>query len=223
MLRNQIARFAFRNFFALVNHQQSITQTFRLVHEVGGQQDRLALLHQHLQTLPHQMPGLRVKACGGFIEQQHLRLVDQGARQTQTALHAPRQLTRLGFGLAGQSTKLQERCNAGFDVTVFHSEVAAIDQQIFFSGEIGVQGVHLRHNTQTGLDGHGLIWHGQRVKEGDAARIGRCQSQAHSQSGGFARPIGANHPQAFPCRDLERQVVNHLVGAKTFLQILYVQ
>ena len=207
----------------MVNDQQTVAQTLGFVHEVGGQQDRLALLHQHLQTLPHQMPGLRVKTCGGFIEHQHLRLVDQGARQTQASLHAARQLTRLGFGLAGQSTKLQKRCNACFDVTVFHAEIAAIDQQVFFSGEVGVQGVHLRHNAQTGLDGHGLIWHGQCVKEGNAARIGRCQTQAHSQSGGFACPIGANNPQAFACRDLERQVVNHLVGAKTFLQILDVQ
>ena len=158
----------------MVNHQQTVAQTLGFIHEVGGQQDRLALLHQHLQTLPHQMPGLRVKTCGGFIEHQHLRLVDQGARQTQASLHAARQLPWLGFGLAGQSTKLQKRCNACFDVTVFHAEIAAIDQQVFFSGEVGVQGVHLRHNAQTGLDGHGLIWHRQCVKEGNAARIGRC-------------------------------------------------
>ena len=52
---------------AMPNDQQAIAQSLCFVHEMGSQQNRFALLHEHLQTLPHEVPRLRVKPCGGLI------------------------------------------------------------------------------------------------------------------------------------------------------------
>ena len=193
--RNQIARLAFGNFFAMVNDQQAVAQTFGLVHEVRGEQNGFALLHQHLQTLPHQVARLRIQAGGRLVQHQHLRLVDECARQTQAPFHAARQLAGFGFGFAGQRTKLQQVGNAGLDVSVFHAEVTAIHQQIFLGGEVGIQGVHLCHHTQAALDGQGIFGHGQILKVGDAACVGFGQAQAHAQGGGFACAVGSNDAQ----------------------------
>ena len=72
----------------MVNDQQAIAQSLCFVHEMGGQQNRFAFLHEHLQTLPHEVTRLRVKPCGGLIQHQHLRVIDKRSRQTQAPLHA---------------------------------------------------------------------------------------------------------------------------------------
>ena len=79
------------------------------------------------------------------------------------------------------------------------------------------------HDTQASFDGQGFVWHGEAVKVGDAARIRRGQTQAHAQGGGFASAIGANHTQTLPGRDVEGQIVHHLVVAKAFVQMLDIQ
>src|SRR3989344_5740569 len=56
-------RGVFGHLAAVVQHQQARAQALGLVHEVGGQQDGLALLQQQLQALPHQVAGLRVQAA----------------------------------------------------------------------------------------------------------------------------------------------------------------
>jgi hypothetical protein len=51
--------------------------------------------------------------------------------------------------------------------------------------------------------------HLQTVEITDFTAIGLRQTQAHAQGGGFARTVGAYHPQAFAGFDVERQVVDH--------------
>jgi hypothetical protein len=70
VLGDQVARLALGDLAAVVQHQQARAQALGLVHEVRGQQDRLALLQQHLQPLPHQVARLRVEAGGGLVQQQ---------------------------------------------------------------------------------------------------------------------------------------------------------
>ena len=81
VLRNQVARRALGDLFAMVQQQQARTQALGLVHEVCGEQNGLALTEQHLQSLPHQVACLRVQAGGGLVEHQKLRVVHQRARQ----------------------------------------------------------------------------------------------------------------------------------------------
>ena len=107
VLGNQIAGCAFGYFFAVVQHQEARAQALSLVHKVGGQQNRFALLQQQLQALPHQVAGLWVQAGGGFVQQQQLGVIHQSARQAQAPLHATRELARLGFGLAGEGGKFE--------------------------------------------------------------------------------------------------------------------
>jgi hypothetical protein len=72
VLGDQVARRALGDLAAVVQHQQARAQALGLVHEMGGQQDGLALLQQQLQPLPHQVAGLRVQPGGGLVQQQQL-------------------------------------------------------------------------------------------------------------------------------------------------------
>ena len=179
---------------------------------MGGQQNRFALLQQQLQALPHQVAGLGVEAGGGLIEQQQARVIDQRTCQTEPALHAPRQLPRLGLRLVGQRGKLQQSRNARQDLGVFHAKVAAIDQQIFCTVEIRVQRVHLADHAQLRLDRQRIARH--LAAQGlNRAAIGHRQPQAHTDGGGLASAIGADHAQTLTWGNIKGQVIHHGGGA----------
>ena len=53
-------------------------------------------------------PGARVEARGRLVEQQHLRVVDQGVGQAQPLLHAARQGLDVGVALVAEVDELQQ-------------------------------------------------------------------------------------------------------------------
>ena len=132
----------------------------------------------------------------------------------------PRQLAGFGFGFVAEGAKLQQLRNALADHGIGQSEVAAKHQQVFFGGEVRVQRVHLRDHAQAGLDGQRVTRHLQTVEITDGTAIGLRQTQAHAQGGGFARTVGADHPQAFAGFDVERQVIDHGGVAVAFDQVI---
>ena len=218
MRSNQFAGFAFGDHPAVVQHQQAVAQAFGLVHEVGGEQYGFALLQQLLQALPHQVAGLGVQTRGGLVQHQQSRVTDQSARQTQAALHAPRQLARFGIGLVRQGRKFQKLWNARTDGGIGQTKVASKHQQVFGAGEVGVQGVELADHAQAGFDRQVVGGH-VHAKGLNVAAVGGGQPQAHAQGGGFAGAVGPDHAQAFACRDGERHPVHGMVVAVAFVQI----
>ena len=198
----------FGDFFAMVKHQQARAQALGLVHEVGGEQDALALLQQGLQPLPHQVAGLGVQPGGGLVEQQQLGVVDQGPGQREPALHAAREFAGARIGLVREGGEIEQGGNAWAQRLGVQAEVAPVDQQVLRTGEVGVQGVHLADHPQLLLDPQRVARH--LVSEGlDGPGVGCRESEAHADGGGFARAIGADHAQAFARGDRKREVVDH--------------
>ena len=56
--------------------------------DVAADEDRLAEGPQLAQQLSELEPRARVEARGRLVEDQHLRVVDQGMREAQPLLHA---------------------------------------------------------------------------------------------------------------------------------------
>ena len=226
---DQLPGCAFSHFFAVVEHDQPVAQTLGFVHEMRRQQNRLALLHQPLQPLPHQVARLRVEPRRRFVKQQQLRVVDQRARQAQAALHAARELAEFGIGLGCQRGKLQQLRNALLDDRVFDAEVAAEHQQVFGAREVRVQAVELADDAKLRLDCQRVFRHVQRTacvaaaEVGDLARIRRSQPQAHADGGGFAGAVGADQPQALARCDVEGKIVDDGAVAVTLVQAVYAE
>ena len=57
------------------------TEARDLVEIMAGQEHGRALFTKDFKTFPHEVPGLRVKADGGFVEDEQLRIIDQGPGQ----------------------------------------------------------------------------------------------------------------------------------------------
>ena len=119
--------------------------------------------------------------------------------------------------------KFQQFGDSRANVCIFQTEVAAIDQQVFCAGKVGIQRVRLPHHTEPRLDGEGVGRHLQaqfstRGMKRDAARIRHRQTQAHADRCGLASAIGANDTQTFPRCDGKRHTVHHGGFAEAFAQ-----
>ena len=73
VLGDERLRRSFRDDLSPIHDDQAVAQLLGLVHVMGGQHEGHALLLEPEQPLPHQMPGLRVEARGGFVQQQQPR------------------------------------------------------------------------------------------------------------------------------------------------------
>ena len=169
VLADQCARCPFCNLPAMIQHDQAVAQALGFVHEMGGQEDGLALLEQLLHAFPHQVAGLRVQAGGGFVQQQQCGLVDERTCQRQSPLHAAGEFARFGLRFVRQRRKVQQAGDACFQFGIWQTEVTAINQQVFGARKIGVQRVELAHHTQMGFDGQRIGGQGQ-----PAARLRSC-------------------------------------------------
>ena len=84
---------------ALVDDDEAVAELLGLVHVVGREHQRRALLLEPEQPVPQDVPRLRVEAGRRLVEQQDARVVDEGARDREAALHAAGEVVDLGLGL----------------------------------------------------------------------------------------------------------------------------
>ena len=72
----------------VVDHRHAIAQLLSLFHIMRGKQNRLSRLLESAHNLPQPPPGLRIKAGRRLIQEDHVRIVDQGQGYSQ-ALRLP--------------------------------------------------------------------------------------------------------------------------------------
>ena len=90
VLVDQRARAALGDDPAVVHDDEPVAQLLGLVHVVRRDDERDALALEPEEPVPQHVPRLGVEAGGGLVEQEHLGVVHQAARDGEPALHAPR-------------------------------------------------------------------------------------------------------------------------------------
>src|SRR6266545_4264611 len=68
--------------------RHAVGQVLRLVHVVGGEQDRLAEVAQALHQLPRAAPGRGIEAGGRLVEEEQVGVADDAEGEVQAALLA---------------------------------------------------------------------------------------------------------------------------------------
>jgi hypothetical protein len=80
----------------------------RLVHIVRGQEHRLAEVAERADRRPGVPAGAGVKARGGLVEEDQVRIADQRQRQVQAPELAARQVPRANITLLAELDQLEE-------------------------------------------------------------------------------------------------------------------
>ncbi len=73
---------------ALADHDQVVGDDLDLVEEVAGEQHGAALVGVPAEQVAHPADAGRVEAVGGLVEDQHLRVADEGGRDAEALAHA---------------------------------------------------------------------------------------------------------------------------------------
>jgi hypothetical protein len=212
VLRDQLLRRALGDKATLIHHCEARAQPLGLVHEMGREQDGLALDEQAFQAIPDQMAGLRVEPGGGLVEEQELGIVDQGTCQRKAPLHPAGQGRNSGVGAAFQPRKLEQRRDARGDGLAIEPEVAAVHEEILVDAEVGIEAVRLRHDADA--DARFPRTTRDRLAEQlDIAGVGGGQSQRKPQGRGLAGAIRTEQAKAFSGVNLQVKVGHHQLRA----------
>src|SRR6202035_46781 len=86
----QLRRRALLDQTSLIDDGESLAVALRLLHQVGGDEDRRpGLLAQGLKASPDHAARARIEADGGLVEEQHRGAIEQRGRDLQAPQHAP--------------------------------------------------------------------------------------------------------------------------------------
>src|SRR5512139_1675268 len=95
ILPDELLGFAFYEDQAMINDDEPVTQLGGLLHIVRSEEDGNALFSELFEPVPYLVPGLRVKAGRGFIQDEKVRIIDEGTGQNE-ATH--QSAGELGYG-----------------------------------------------------------------------------------------------------------------------------
>ena len=192
---------------AVVHDHQPVAQLLGLVHVVRGQDQRDAALLEPEQPVPHHVPGLRVQAGGGLVEDQDLRLVDERAGDGQAALQAAGQRVDLTVGAVRELHELEQFGGPLPDDAPGQPEVPAVDEQVLPDGQLDVQRVVLRHHSEPGPDRRAVP---DRVgaEDGQLTAGRRRDTSDHPHRGRLARAVWPEKAERFAPVQVEIDPVN---------------
>ena len=173
----------------MVDDDQPVGEFLGFFELMGGQHHRHAIAAQRIDQLPHQNSGLRVHACGGFVEEDQLGPADQCAGQRKPLLLAAGESAIRGSGRFGQAQRVQQPLRVERVGGVGGHQL----QHLAGPGR-GIAAAALQHHTDAWPQPRVV---GDRIEPEhlDGAGIGADESLAHLHRGGFAGAVGAEQRQ----------------------------
>ena len=185
-----------------VHHDEPVAQLLGLVHVVRGEYERHAALLEPVEAVPQDVPGLRVEAGGGLVQQQDLGVVDQRAGDRQPALHAAGQRFDLRLRAVGELGELEQLLDLRTQRRAGQPEVAAVDVEILTHGHLEVERVQLRDDAQPGADLRALC---RRIHAQDAQAAGGDGRDApdHAHRRGLAGAVRPEESERLARLDLD--------------------
>ena len=103
----QLGQRALRDDAAMIDDGQPIAQSLGFLHVVRGVERRTRRACLVANQFQQANAALRIHADGGFIQQQHLGLMDNAARKIQAPLHSAAESFDRFFGAVEKPSELQ--------------------------------------------------------------------------------------------------------------------
>jgi hypothetical protein len=170
-----------------IDHADAIAQSGGLFHVVRRVDDRPAVGTQRLDTLEDRVAGLRVHTHRRLIQQDELRLVNQGRRQVQPPLHTARVGERAIAGAIFELDELQGRPHASREHRTGQAVQAPEELEVLAAGQLVVHGQALGRNADSAANGG--ICRAAAVPYRHAAFIGRQKSDRQVHCGALAGAV----------------------------------
>jgi hypothetical protein len=207
---------------ALVHDHDAVGDLERLFDVVrdedGGDVD---LVVQPPQPLPQLLAHLGVQRPEGLVQQQHLGLDREGAREGHALALAARELRGIAVPQRVELHQAQQVVDALFDDTVRRAHRARLHAQaegdVLEHGHVPEQRVVLEDEADAavaGVDGGRVL-----AVEEHLAGVGLLQPRDDAQQAGLARTRGAQQGDELAGRKLHAHVAQGLEGAEALVDV----
>ena len=194
---HQLAWRSESNDLAMIQDGDPVAQAFGLLHVVGGEEHRPPARLQAFHDLPGLPPRLRIEAGRGLVQEEQLRVSDEGARQGQPLLLAARERAHLGVCLLferHESQRLRDRQAAWIEAAEEREHLAHVQ----LVGELRL----LELDAQPAAQGEAIA--PPVVPEHlDLSGVGRPKPFEDLHRGRLARAVGPEHAETLGALHLE--------------------
>ena len=192
---------------ALTHHREPVGHRHGFFLVVGHVDERDPdLLLDAFELELHLLAQLQVERAERLIEEQHLRVVHQGAGQRDPLLLAARHLRRLALLEADEVDQLQGVLHAGAHLVLAHLPATEAEGHVLEDVEVREQRVGLEHGVDVALVRR-QFGHVASTQVHRAVR-GVFEPADHAKGRGLATPRGPEHREELPFFDVERKVVH---------------
>src|SRR5215203_387240 len=174
------------------------------LHAVGGEHDALARGPVLPEQVPEQLLVDGIEAGERLVQDEQVRLVENGADELHLLLHALRQLLDLGFGPLGELHPLQPALDVGPELGPLEAADLAEEEEL----------VHHRHPAvEPALLGQvadppQILRRPRMAEDRDLARVLGRDVHDHADGRRLARPVGPQQAEDAPRRHRHRDVVH---------------
>ncbi len=199
-----------------VGHRQRLVLVVR--HHDRGEAE-LALELADLD--PHLLAQLRIEIGERLVEQQDVRLDDEGARQGDALLLAARELARQALAELFEPHHAQRLGDLALDRSRIELPHAQAEGDVLRHGEMREEGIALEDEAGIAVIGRD-VGH-VALAEQDAARRRLDEAGDEAQRRRLAAARGAEQDQELALVDLQRDILHRLVAAEFLAQILETQ
>ena len=178
-----------------------------LVHVGRGDDRRHPLRHHLVDDEPELAARDRVDAERRLVEEQHLRLVDEGAGEAELLLHAARELAGEAVAERAEVREREEPLEARRALGSRHPVEVGVEAEVLLDREVGVEAEALRHVGDAVLDRLGVA--GDRdAGEDRVAGGGPQHAGEHAQRRGLAGAVRPDEAEQLAAADLEAQILD---------------
>src|SRR4028118_1242778 len=212
-----------RDDLAAVYERYLLAQRLGFFQVVRGEQYGHPAAVELPNVAPQAVAQLDVHAGGRLVEEEHLRVVHEGAGEHHAPLHPAGECVRPLVPLLDEAEPLEQLRGLVFGLLLRDAVVAGVEDEDLLDGQELVEVYLLRRDA----------YHAPRLpelREGilpvdlDGAGVRPRQADDAVDERGLARPVGTPQPEERPAADLERDPVERLETVLVRLfEVLYLQ
>src|SRR5437773_2354679 len=187
---------------AMVDDAKPIGEPVGFLHVLGRQEDCHALLVETADVLPHSCPVLRIESRRRLVEEQHLRMRNEGHREIEALPHPAR--VRPGAAVRGvlQVNRLQQLRNSLLSFPLREMVQRALEAQVLSARELVIDSDLLGRIPNDLADGGGILVHVDTVHDRGSGCL-LDERRDHFDRRRLARAVRAEESKDFPAANRE--------------------
>ncbi len=187
--------------------------------DVRREEDGLPHATQLHQQIAHLDARARIEVARRLVEDEHLRIVQQRARELDALLHALGELGHQSFAQRAEIGELDDRGDRARALGDGHAIGGREKIEVLADGDALVDAGVIGHVADATTHAFGIDLDVDAVDLDTAAA--RFEQRAHdADGGGFAGAVGAEEGEDFPFGYVEGDVVDGVDGAERFNEVL---